>query len=101
MPRISETFRRLVKNNVGLLNVEMQKLHHQVFWVATWDHFIGGDSEVHIIAQARGGYPPTLDNVCVDIPRWDQIKDTLGPSERSGRATASYRQRPLSPSMRI
>lgn len=77
MPRISETFRRLVKNNVGLLNVEIQKRHHQVFWVATWDDFIGGDSEVQIIAPARGAYPPTLDNVYVDILRWDQIKDTL------------------------
>ena len=32
---------------------------------------------MHIIAPFRGGYPPTLDLVYVDISRWDQVKDTL------------------------
>jgi hypothetical protein len=64
-------------NNVGQLNANIQTQFHQVFWVAVWDHFIGGDSEVHIIAPACGAYPPTLDLIYVHIHLWDQIKGTL------------------------
>jgi hypothetical protein len=54
LPRVSEVIRRLSLNNVGQLNKDVQTRFHQIFWVAVWDHFIGGDSEVHIIAPARG-----------------------------------------------
>ena len=77
IPRVSDIFRRLAQTNVGLLNVEISVRHHQIFWIAAWDHFIGGDSEVHVIAPARSGWPPDLDLVYVDISSWDQIKAIL------------------------
>ena len=75
--RLGGVFRTLAANNVGLLNTERQDRFHQIFWLAVWDHFIGGDSEVHVIAPYRGGRPPTLDMVYVDLVRWDEVKATL------------------------
>jgi hypothetical protein len=77
IPRVSEVIRCLTESSIGLLNAEKQTRFHQIFWVAAWDHFIGGDSEVQIVAPFRGGYPPTLDLVYVDIARWHQVKSTL------------------------
>jgi hypothetical protein len=77
IPRVSDVFRRLAQTNVGLLNAEISVSHHQIFWIAVWDHFIGGDSEVHVIAPTRSGWPPDLDLVYVDISSWDQIKTIL------------------------
>jgi hypothetical protein len=77
LPRVSEVIRHLSLNNVGQLNTDVYTRFHQVFWVAVWDHFAGGDSEVHIIAPARGAHPPTLDLIYVHIHLWDQIKTSL------------------------
>ena len=77
LSRLGNVFRTLAANNVGLLNTEKQDRFHQIFWLAVWDHFIGGDSEVHVIAPHRGGRPPTLDMVYVDLVRWDDVKTTL------------------------
>ena len=76
--RLRNVFRALAANNVGLLNTERQNRFHQIFWLAVWDHFIGGDSEVHVIAPYRGGRAPTLDLVYVDLVRWDDVKVALG-----------------------
>jgi hypothetical protein len=77
LPGVSKIIGRLSVNNVGQLNSEVRARFHQVFWVAVWDHFIGGDSEVQIIAPTRGDHPPTLDLVYVHIHLWDQLKSVL------------------------
>lgn len=75
--RLGNVIGALAANNVGLLNTEIQSRFHQIFWLAVWDHFIGGDSEVHVIAPYPGGRPPTLDMVYVDLVRWDDVKAAL------------------------
>jgi hypothetical protein len=75
--RLGNVIGALAANNVGLLNKEIQNRFHQIFWLAVWDHFIGGDSEVHVIDPYRGGRPPTLDMVYVDLVRWDDVKAAL------------------------
>jgi len=84
--RLGTVIGTLAANNVGLLNTEIQSRFHQIFWLAVWDHFIGGDSEVHVIAPYRRGRPPTLDMVYVDLVRWDNVKAALSSigSVRSG-----------------
>jgi hypothetical protein len=77
LPRVSEVIRHLSLNNMGQLNRDVHTRFHQIFWVAVWDNFIGGDSEVHIIAPARSAHPPTLDLIYIDIHLWDQIKAIL------------------------
>ena len=77
LQRLGEVIRRLSLTNVGQLNTDVRTRFHQIFWVAVWDHFTGGDSEVHIIAPARGAHPPTLDLIYVHIHLWDQIKSSL------------------------
>jgi len=75
--RLGNVFRALAANNLGLLNAQRQNRFHQIFWLAVWDHFIGGDSEVHVVAPYRGGCAPTLDMVYVDLVRWDEVKAAL------------------------
>lgn len=53
--RVSDVIRRLTESAIGLLNEKKQPRFHQIFWIAAWDHFIGGYSEVHIIAPFRSG----------------------------------------------
>lgn len=77
LSRLGSVVGALALNNVGLLNAEIPMRFHQIFWLAIWDHYIGGDSEVHVIAPYREGDPPTLDMVYVHLIRWEQIETTL------------------------
>jgi hypothetical protein len=77
IPAISEVFRSFAQQNIGLLNDEAVLRYHQVFWIAAWDNFIGGDTEVHVIAPSRSAWPPDLDLAHVDISSWDQVKSSL------------------------
>jgi hypothetical protein len=48
--------------------------------VAAWDHYIGGDSEIHIIVPTTSGWPPDLDLIYIDMRSWDTVKATLATS---------------------
>jgi hypothetical protein len=77
IPAVSEVFRKFAQQNMGVINAEAVLRYHQVFWIAAWDNFIGGDTEVHVIAPARSGWPPDLDLAYVDMYAWEQIKSSL------------------------
>jgi hypothetical protein len=77
IPEISAVFQRFSDQNRGLINVEAHLRYHQVFWIAAWDHFIGGETEVHVIAPSRSAWPPDLDLAYVDMSSWDQFKASL------------------------
>lgn len=74
---ISEVLQKLSLQNIGAINAEAVLRYHQVFWIAAWDNFIGGDTEVHVIAPGRGVWPPDLDLVYVEMSTWDQLKSSL------------------------
>lgn len=88
LPAISEVFLRLAQQNIGAINAEAVLKYHHVFWIAAWDHFIGGDTEVHVIAPTRGEWPPDLDLAYIDMSAWDQLKSSLSAigSLREGQA---------------
>lgn len=74
---MSAVLETLSKNNLGLLNDAVSVRHNQVLWLAVWDHFIGGDSEVHVFVPAATDFPPDLDLIYVSINSWNEIKATL------------------------
>jgi hypothetical protein len=77
IPAISEVVRKFARQNMGVINAEAVLRYRQVFWIAAWDNFIGGDTEVHVISPARSAWPPDLDLAYVDMSAWDQFKSSL------------------------
>lgn len=77
IPAISEVFRKFAQQNMGAINAEAVLKYHQVFWIAAWGNFIGGDTEVHVISPARSAWPPDLDLAYIDMSAWDQLKSSL------------------------
>lgn len=73
---IAEIVLKGVGSVAAVVNPHMQR----VFWMAVWDHYIGGDSEVHIILPGESEHwlgPPTFDTIYVSISGWDSIVATL------------------------
>jgi hypothetical protein len=67
--------------NLGSVKANYNPRLKRLFWIAVWDHFIHGDSEVHIILPGQSGHwlgPPTFDIIYVEISAWYEIKDKLG-----------------------
>jgi len=70
----------LIELRIGRVNESIASDLKRVFWVAVWDHYIHGDSEVHIILPTvsdRWLGPPTFDLIYVEAMAWDQIMKEL------------------------
>src|SRR6266481_2009437 len=78
LQKVIAVIRSLGARNLGLLNSPERLEHKRVLWLAVWDHYIGGDSEVHVIVPAKSGWPPDLDLVYIDFMAWDLVKSLLG-----------------------
>lgn len=74
------TARVIVARNIGLCNSRVNPNANRVFWIAAWDHYIGGDTEVHVILPGDSEHwlgPPTFDIVYVNLSEWDVVKSEL------------------------
>lgn len=51
----------------------------RVLWIAAWDHFIGGDTEISISlpVSENATFSPELDLLYIDAMRWDEAKKEL------------------------
>lgn len=90
LQRFRQAVHEMVGLGLGITNRPVREANRRVFWVAACDHYIGGDTEVHIYLPARPeGWPvpPSFDLVYVDMSSWDDVKETLavigelGPAE--------------------
>jgi hypothetical protein len=76
--RHAETFAIGLKETaIGRINVQVARKFHRVFWVAGWDHFIGGDTEVHIMFPSDKRCAPTMDTIHISMQAWDKAKKDL------------------------
>ena len=80
IPKIMNVVQNLSAMDLGLLNTPERRRYNRVLWLAAWDHYIGGDSEVHIIVPTTSGWPPDLDLIYIDMRSWDTVKATLAAS---------------------
>jgi len=70
----------IVEKNAGSVGVVINPYMHRVFWVAVWDNYIHGDSDVHIILPGESSHwlgPPTFDIIHIEISAWDSVKASL------------------------
>lgn len=70
----------IVTKGIGAVDRVIHPHTHRVFWIAVWDHFAHGDSEVHIILPGESDHwlgPPTFDIVYVSIAGWEDVVATI------------------------
>jgi hypothetical protein len=75
-----EAIEEIVTQGIGSVAGIVHPHTHRVFWIAVWDHFAQGDSEVHVIIPGESEHwlgPPTFDIVYVSISGWNDVVATL------------------------
>lgn len=83
---------------LGITNRPVREGNRRVFWVAACDHYIGGDTEVHIYWPARReGWPvpPSFDLIYIDMSSWDSVKETLAVTGELASAEGHFPERML------
>lgn len=76
MPIIVE----IVNLGLGITNNYVRVGFRRIFWIAAWDHYIGGDTEIHIILPGDSDHwlgPPSLDMIYIEMSSWHTIKTEL------------------------
>lgn len=75
-----KTVAELISKNPGLTTAPVLPQSRRLFWIAAWDHYIDGDTEIHIILPGESQHwlgPPTLDIIYIKIDKWDAVKSEL------------------------
>jgi hypothetical protein len=65
-----------IGNSSAPVSVPLRRL----VWLAAWDHYIGGDTEVHIILPIPTKHylgPPEVDIIYIEMSDWDDVKKEL------------------------
>lgn len=76
----TKAIEQIVIKGIGFVGAVVSPHLKRVFWVAVWDHYIHGDSEVHIILPGESEHwlgPPTFDIIYIYLAAWDNIKANL------------------------
>jgi hypothetical protein len=78
MVRVKKSIGKLTTYAFGNIATQVPIRHRRVLWVFAWDHFTSGDTEISIMFPSAGDeFPPSLDDICVDISAWEAIKNEL------------------------
>jgi hypothetical protein len=81
LDQVIKVINKVASLNLGISNTLLRREHKRVFWVAVWDHFIHGDSEVQSYIPSMSAdtvHPPLLDLIYIDIQAWDDVNKELG-----------------------
>jgi hypothetical protein len=69
----------VVTANLGSTSRQLVRPNRRVFHLAAWDHYIGGDTEVHFMPATNGDTPNVpYEIIYVEMSKWDAIKAELG-----------------------
>jgi hypothetical protein len=77
LPEIAAVFQMIGAKNIGSTASVDTRQYRRLLWIAVWDHYIGGDSEVHMVIPQSGWLPPSLDTIYIGMEFWDAAKDLL------------------------
>ena len=86
-PSISDALQRLSEaesfgsalrgTSIGKVHFPISRRFHRIPWVAAWDHYIGGDTEVHIPFPSDDSRAPSIDCNHIAMSAWDDVKQDL------------------------
>lgn len=71
----------MIEIGIGDTSNVPKSLAKRVYWISAYDHYIDGDTEVHIIIPGDTDHwlgPPTFDRVNIKLLDWDEVKNKLG-----------------------
>jgi hypothetical protein len=77
---VSLVMQKIFNHDVGLSNAPIQVSTKRVYWVTAWEHFVGIDTEIHIIVPAKSENlmgPPELDVIHIEAEHWDTAKFSM------------------------
>lgn len=72
--------KQLIDLNLGLTSLVVRPQSKRVFWIAAWDNFVGGITEIHIMIPGVSEHwlgPPTMDSIYINISDWADLKSDL------------------------
>ena len=75
-----ETAKRIVNNSIGYSDRSIRPNSNRVYWIAAWDHYTSGDTEIHILIPGESEHwlgPPTFDMIHIKALEWDDVKSKL------------------------
>jgi hypothetical protein len=67
----------IAKQNLGMANAPSGHRYERTFWIAAWDHYIGGDSEMHILLPSEEWLPSSFDMIYIDMLSWHAVVEEL------------------------
>lgn len=74
----SKSIEAVISAGVGTTNARVVKISTRMFWICAWDHFLGGDTEVHIVPPALNVWlPPTLEVIYIEMSDWNKVLNDL------------------------
>jgi len=86
-PSISDALQRLSEaesfasglhgTSIGKVHFPISRRFHRILWVAGWDHYIGGDTEVHILFPSDDSHAPSVDCIHIAMNAWNDVKQDL------------------------
>lgn len=66
----------LAKVGPGSIHDPLPRKYTRVLWIAGWDHYTSGDTEVHImVPYAKGDFAPALDYYNIKWEGWQKVVD--------------------------
>lgn len=71
---------KLIGIGLGQSNDIIRSRYRRVYWIAAWDHYDGGDTEIHISLPDESGKwlgPPSIDMIYIDLVSWELVKKEL------------------------
>ena len=77
---VKDALVRIGHLSLGLTNQPHASSTKRVYWLAAWDHYIGGDTEIHIMVPSISEHfmgPPALDLIYIEGSKWDEAKSAL------------------------
>ncbi|MDQ2088106.1 hypothetical protein RBH29_16895 [Herbivorax sp. ANBcel31] len=68
---------KLINLGLGQTNNYIRSSFSRVFWIAAWDHYDGGDTEIHISLPDESGRwlgPLSIDMIYIELLSWETVK---------------------------
>lgn len=78
--KAEKTANLIVGNSIGNSSQTIRSNSNRVYWIAAWDHYTSGDTEIHILIPGESGHwlgPPTFDMINIKVLEWDDVKFKL------------------------
>jgi len=82
LDRTNQSIVHLQSLNIPQCDAYVTVHYNRVLWIAGWDHFTSGDTEVHIMVPVSNNlFPPSIDYFNIHWKGWEEVIQVL---ERSG-----------------